>query len=288
MARRILVPLDGSETSEAILPEARRLLPPDGELHLLHVTPVPALPTGMEPTRMLGLHELALPYLEKVRGGLGEARGLDIVRSGGPADAILQVALEMNIDLIAMTTHARKGLTRWYLGSVAEEVVRRSELPILLKRPDVASRPSPLRRILVPLDGSERSAAVLETVKPIAARANAEIVLLHVLPRVLDPAPQWAVQGPLSVAGRSGRRYQEIADRLEEGDLTAWPVVAEGDAAEEILARAKELDVDLIAMATHGRTGLKRVIFGSVTQEVLRRSDRPLVLIRPTRGAIYE
>ena len=287
MVRKILVPLDGSEQAEAILPEARLLASPDAEIHLLHVTPLPTPPTG-EPTRLLGLHEMALPYLEKARRLVPGARGLDLVRSGAPAEAILQVALEMNIDLVAMTTHARKGLGRWALGSVAEAVVRRTELPVLLKRPEVAARTSPLRRILVPLDGSERSAAVLQTVTPIAAASGAEIVLLHVTPRVPDPAPQWAMAGPISVTGAPAHRYQEIADRLEEADLTAWSVMAEGDAAEQILERSRELDVDLIAMATHGRTGLSRVLFGSVTQEVLRRSDRPLLLIRPTKGAIHE
>ncbi len=287
MMRKILVPLDGSEQAEAILPEARRLASPDAEIHLLHVTPLPTPPTG-EPTRMLGLHEMALPYLEKARQLVPGARGLDLVRSGPPADAILQVALEMNIDLVAMTTHARKGLGRWALGSVAEGVVRRTELPVLLKRPDVAARRSPFKRILVPLDGSERSAAILETVKPLAAAAKAELVLLHVTPRIFDPAPQWAMKGALSPAGEPAHRYQELADRLEEGDLTAWPVMAEGDAAEEIVSRARELDVDLIAMATHGRTGLSRVLFGSVTQQVLLRSDRPLLLIRPTKGAVHE
>ena len=287
MMRKILVPLDGSEQAEAILPEARRLAPADGEIHLLHVTPLPTPPTG-EPTRMLGLHEMALPYLEKARRLLPDSRGLDLIRSGPPADAILQVALEMNIDLIAMTTHARKGLGRWALGSVAEAVVRRTELPVLLKRPEVAARSSPLKRILVPLDGSERSAAILETARPLAEAARAELVLLHVTPRVLDPAPQWAMKGAPSPGDGPARKYQELADRLEEGDLSAWPLMAEGDAAEEIVSRAKELDVDLIAMATHGRTGLMRALFGSVTQAVLRKADRPVILIRPTKGAIHE
>jgi nucleotide-binding universal stress UspA family protein len=287
MTQKILVPLDGSVEAESILPEAFRLAPPDGEIHLLHVTPLPTPPTG-EPTRMLGLHELALPYLEKVRERFSAMPGLDIIRSGPPADAILQVALEKNIDLIAMSTHARRGLGRWYLGSVAEAVVRRTELPVLLKRPDIAASISPLRRILVPLDGSERSGSILDIVKPIAARAKAEIILLHVVPRVLDPAPQWAMKGAISAAGAPENRYQQIADRLEEDDLTAWPVMAEGDAAGEILSRARELNVDLIAMATHGRTGLMRTLFGSVTEAVLRRCDRPLILIRPTKGAAHE
>jgi nucleotide-binding universal stress UspA family protein len=287
MAQKILVPLDGSPEAESILPEAVRLAPPDGEIHLVHVTPLPTPPTG-EPTRMLGLPEMARPYLEKVREQYSAMPGLDLVRSGPPADAILQVALEMNIDLVAMSTHARRGLGRWYLGSVAESVVRRSELPVLLKPPHVAASVSPLRRILVPLDGSERSGAILDVVKPIAARTRAEIILLHVATRVLDPAPQWAMKGAISPGESTGSRYQEMADGLEDLDLRAWPVMAEGDAAAEILSRAKELNVDLIAMATHGRTGLMRTLFGSVTAEVLMRSDRPVLLIRPTKGASHE
>jgi nucleotide-binding universal stress UspA family protein len=287
MGYKLLVPLDGSPESEAILSEAVRLAPPEGEIHLLHVAPLPTPSTG-DPTRMLGLHEMALPYLENVRTRLPQARGMDLIRSGRAADAILQVALEMNIDLIAMSTHARKGLNRWYLGSVAEDVVRRTELPVLLKKPDLPARLSPLRRILVPLDGSERSASILASVKPIAARAKAELVLLHVAPRVLDPAPQWAMKGPISMSASPGHRYQAIADRLGEEEIAAWPAMAEGDAAMEILARAKELDVDLIAMATHGRTGFMRALFGSVTQEVLRRGDRPVILLRPTIGAGHE
>jgi nucleotide-binding universal stress UspA family protein len=283
MTRKILIPLDGSEEAESIVPEALQVAPADGEVNLLHVAPLPTPPTG-EPTRMLGLHEMAMPYLESVRRKIAATRGLDLVRSGDPADAILQVALELNIDLIAMTTHARKGLSRWYLGSVAESVVRRTELPVLLKRPGIASRTPPLQRILVPLDGSPRSTSILDVVKPIAARAKAELVLLHVAPRVLDPAPMWAMKEPISITARPEHKFQQIADRLAEDEIAAWPALAEGDPAMEILARARELDVDLIAMATHGRTGLLRTLFGSVTQSVLQRSDRPVLLIRPTRG----
>ncbi|HXX92441.1 MAG TPA: universal stress protein [Planctomycetota bacterium] len=287
MAYKILVPLDGSPEAESILPEALRLAPPDGEVHLLHVVPLPTPPTG-EPTRMLGLPEKAEPYLESVRRNHSAMPGLDLVRSGPPADAILQVALEMNIDLVAMTTHARRGLGRWYLGSVAESVVRRTELPVLLKRPGQTAAISPLRRILVPLDGSERSASILDTVKPLAARSKAELVLLHVAPRVLDPAPQWAMKGPISPGGLPENRYQALADELELENLNAWPVMAEGEAAHEILSRARELNVDLVAMATHGRTGFMRTLFGSVTSEVLQKIDRPILLIRPTKGASHE
>ena len=78
-------------------------------------------------TRMLGLHEMAIPYLERARQQFPDVRGMNIVRSGEPADGIIQVALEWNMDLVAMTTHAREGLGRWFLGSVAGTVVLEGE-----------------------------------------------------------------------------------------------------------------------------------------------------------------
>jgi nucleotide-binding universal stress UspA family protein len=234
------------------------------------------------------LPELAQRYLERARGRIPGVRGVDLVRNGEPGDRIVQVALEMNIDLVAMITHAHGKWTRWYQGSVAERVVRNIPLPILLRRPDTAVRAGPWRRILVPLDEFEASQAVLEVVKPLAARFQAELVLVHVRPEVHDPSPQWAMKGALHRAAGEGGRYQELADRLEGEDLAAWSMVAEGGAAQEILRCARELDVDLIAMSTHGRKGLNRMLVGSVTQEVLHGSDRPVLLFRPPKGAAHE
>jgi len=239
-------------------------------------------------TRMLGLHEMAIPYLERARRHFPGVRGMNIVRSGDPAEGILQVALEWNMDLVAMTTHAREGFSRWFLGSVAGTVVQRTQLPVLLKRPGVPARPGPIRSILVPLDESEISRAVLQVVKPLAARLKAEVILLHVEPHVVDPSPQWAVKGPLTLARKPLSLYQKLADGLEAEKLEAWPLAVEGNVAEEIVSRARELDVDLVAMATHGREGLSRALLGSVTRAVLKKSDRPLIVIRPTKGAAHE
>jgi nucleotide-binding universal stress UspA family protein len=232
--------------------------------------------------------ELAQGYLERARGRIPGIRGLNLVRTGEPGDRIVQVALEMNIDLVAMITHAHGRWTRWCLGSVADRVVRSIPLPILLSRPDTALRSGPLRRILVPLDEFEASQAVLEVVKPLAARFRAELVLVHVRPEVHDPSPQWAMKGALHRAAGEGGRYRELADRLEEEDLVARSIDSEGGAAQEILRCARDLDVDLIAMSTHGRKGLSRMLVGSVTQDVLHGSDRPVLLFRPSKGAAHD
>lgn len=281
MGRRILVPLDGSPAAEAAISEAVRLATPDADIHLLHVVPPLPMPAGADPTRTIELHEQAEEYLEHVRAWMSRFEGANIVLSGDPADGILKMALELNADLIAMCTHTRAGLARWIVGSVAEVVVRKSWLPVLLTKPGARAPRSELRRILVPLDGSAHSLAILETVKLIAARTGAEVILLHVAENVLDPAPQWASKGPSSSLEVHRHHSEEIADQLEEAGLTSWAVVAEGEPAAEVLRQARTLEADLIAMATHGRTGLERAIVGSVAEGVLRGADRAVLLQRP-------
>jgi nucleotide-binding universal stress UspA family protein len=281
--RKILVPLDTSPAGEEILGEVALVAPSDAEVDLLHVVPAPPLPVGASPTAHLDLEGQALAYLETARRRLHGFRGIELVRAGDPADAILQVALERNVDLVAMTTHARAGLAHWFLGSVAEAVVRKTQLPVLLRRPGV---PPPaaaaLRRILVPLDGSEHSETILETVEPLAARTGAEVILLHVVSAVRDPAPQWAVHGPLSLGAAPEYRFQEMADRIGlRSGIDVWPAVTRGDPAAQILQEARVLKADLIAMTTHARTGLARTVVGSVAAGVLRGAAGAVLLRKP-------
>ncbi len=283
MTRRILVPLDGTPETETVLEEVRRLAAPGAEVHLLHAVPSQAPPVGTNPTAFLGLPEQAAGYLDSVRDRLPGFRGLNHARIGEPAAAILAAAFELNVDLIAMCTHARRGLPRWFVGSVAEGVVRRSRLPVLLARPAAPPARPEVRRILVPLDGSEHSASILDTVRPLAARLGAEVALLHVETSVRDPAPQWAFRGPISLRESAEHRFQELADALEERGLVSYALVAHGDVPAEILGRARSIDADLIAMSTHARSGLDRAVMGSVAEVVLRNADRAVLLHRPDR-----
>jgi nucleotide-binding universal stress UspA family protein len=276
MARAILVPLDGTRESETVLPEVARVLHPRGKVHLLRLVSTESTLEGVE-------------YLGKVRRTFFPGRaGLDIVRTGQPADGILRASLEQNIDLIAMTTHARQGLRRRFWGSVAAEVVRKAQLPVLMTRPDTPGPTRPIQRVLVPVDGLQPPAELLESLKFLCPEVRAEIILLRVLPPLHDAAPQWAPEISPSFAATPERVLQELADSLEEEGFTAWPVTCVGKAEDEILIHGKNLGVDLIAMATHGRSGIERFLEGSISEKVLRRSpvavllQRPLILRKPT------
>ena len=269
MARTILVPLDGSSEAETILPEVCRVFPEEGKVHLIRLCPWDD-------------HHEAIGYLSSLRKRTFPPRsGIDLVRRGKPADGILRAALEKNIDLIAMTTHARRGLSRQMLGSVAAEVVRKSQLPVLLVRPDTPAPAKGIRRILVPVDGYEPPPGLRETLKFLCPESRAEVVLLHVLPPVTDPAPLLESDSPLSYGVSPRERLQEMADKLEEDGFYAWPVTSVGTPVEAILEKAAGLDVDLIAMSTHGRAGLERLLEASVSEGVLHRAPVAVLLQKP-------
>jgi nucleotide-binding universal stress UspA family protein len=289
MTKQILVPLDGSKEAEAILSEVQRVATVRDSIHLLHVLPSVPAPVGLDPTHLLALQDQSDAYLDVARERwLFGQKGINVVRSGDPATAILGYALEQNIDLIAMTTHGRGGMARLLFGSVAATVVRKAQLPVLLTRPEILHHTRPLQRILVSVAGSETPNDLLTTVKALAGGPSTDIVLFHAVPPVQDPAPQWAAPSPLSLSSRPEHYLQELADGLEEQGFSAWASVASGDPVEKILEQAKNLDVDLIALATHARSGLERLIAGSVAEGVLRKSpvsvllQKPLVIRHPT------
>jgi len=282
MKKSILVPLDGSDEAEAILSQVQRIASLQDEVHLLHLVPALHAPVGMEPTHVLALNEQAGRFLGSTRERwLPDQPGLDLVRTGEPAEGILNLALEKNIDLIAMTTHGRTGLPKFLLGSVAAEVVRKSQLPVLLTRPGLPLSSRSLQKVLVAVEGRETPGELLETVKSLAVESKAEIILFHASAEVRDPAPLWATPPSPGTLSAPLRRLQDLADELEEQGFCAWPVVAEGDPVEQILAQAAKLKADLIALSTQARTGLERLLEGSVAAGVLRKSPVAVLLQKP-------
>ncbi|MBI2932506.1 MAG: universal stress protein [Planctomycetes bacterium] len=255
MGKKILVPLDGSRSSESALPYVERL-GPDISVCLISVC-------GESEAAI----ERAQTYLRRVVAGVREKtpRVVSAILHGDPAAAILRYAMARRSDLIVLATHGRSGVRRLVFGSVAETLMRRSPAPLLLVRAKAA--PTPLRRILVPLDGSTRARAILTRVATLARARGAHVLLLTAVP---EPAP-----------------VDDLVDFLRDckKELRARGIAAEsridlGLPAQVILATAKRMSIDLIAMTTHGRTGLDRLRFGSVAESVLRHATIPLLVMR--------
>lgn len=285
MFRRVLVPLDGSPESEAVLVQLQRPAMSDAEFFLLHIVPVLPTPTGAPPPTILQMPEQAHAMLEKAAAQLPSKKYSALVRSGDPADRIARVALELNIDLIAMATHGRSGLGRLLLGSVAETVVRTTQLPVFLVRPGVPPPPRLMRRILVPVDGGDRSMSILKIVKPWSLERGAEIVLVHIQQEYLvAPASAGGMAGVVHALppGDPPPAVVELPLQLQREGHRARLLLGRGDPVRSILELAGQEDADLIAMTTSGRQGLDRLFLGSVAEGVLRGSNLPVLLYRPS------
>jgi nucleotide-binding universal stress UspA family protein len=302
MFERILVPLDGSPRAELILIQVARILRrEDSELLFLRtVSPVSDLhkseekESSMDAARHAGeqyIQDLVKRFKE--RGA--QARGRVI--AGSAAETILEVAEEEGSTMIAMTTHGRTGLPRWLMGSVAEKVVRASSVPVLLIRafrstPPGATVPAtaeelPFRKLLVPTDGSPASLAVVGPAGELAALFASEIVVFHVerpyvAPGAILPGME---AGTISMPSQptpsqEDEMTRKAAEGFRQAGLHVTRLTVLGDPASEIIDQGSRPGVDLIALATHGRSGFSRWLTGSVTERVLRHADVPLLIVR--------
>ena len=233
---------------------------------------------------------------ELARRGAASMEALDAVsvvevtrRDVAPAPAILRYADEEEIDLIALGTHGRRGPSRVLLGSVAEEVVRRADAPVLTVRgKNEGGRATPvglLDRILVPVDFSDYSREALRAAAEWARLYNAQLHTLHVVEET--PHPAFYMGGVRSVYDVEPDLDEKVKAKLGEfadetigarDDVEAH--VRTGAAASEIAEFVESNSVDLVALSTHGRTGLERFLLGSVAEKVVRHVRCPVLTVK--------
>jgi nucleotide-binding universal stress UspA family protein len=293
--RKILVPLDGSSFSERVLAHLR------GIVTLGHTQVI--LLRVLEPYRSMGdigysqalagvteasLRAEAKQYLKCLQG---ELRELGIatqtrVAEGDVTSIIRAIADDEQIDLIAMTTHGRSGVSRWALGSVADHVLRVVRKPILLVRGDTPLlEPGVQRKILVPLDGSAFAEQVLRQAQTLARESEATVILLRALDlktdRELDGMMAQAEgHGALrAIRARAAAGYlSQVELYLHQRGVRTESLIYDLPPAESILDAAEREQVGLIVMSTHARSGLGRWVYGSVADAVLRGAHCPVLL----------
>jgi nucleotide-binding universal stress UspA family protein len=295
MLRLIVVPLDGSSFSEQVLPLAVRLAERHhARLEIVHVFEAlaPYLVQGappIDPGLDSALRRDRKNYLEDIAQRLRGASSLKVdarvIEGTEVATTLADYCSEHHVDLVIMATHGRGGLSRFWVGSVSTGVVRRSDTPVLLVRPseppasDVA--PSPLRHILLPLDGTPADDEALEDAVAVA-EDGAEFFLLHVRAPVVyfaEPEVSPEIQAELEAASQS--YVDTVAKRIRARGFTASThVIVEESAARAILQVAEAWKIDLIVMETHARTGVSRVTHGSATDKVIRSAHVPVLVHR--------
>jgi len=300
MFSNILVPLDGSLLAERALEPALALgRKYRGQVTLLRVpVPEPVFIPGMD-----GYAAYSASLAEQVRDGEwkdaddylsaikkaheeGDPPLRTQVVAGDVAEVILDTAAADKIDLIVMSTHGYSGITRWVLGSVTEKVLAHAPCPVL-----VICSSQPIRKIVIPLDGSELAESALAPGLEAATRLGCSVTLL----RAVDELNRFE-RAQLELGG------QDLANRLQDGMMTEAEyylgklieskpqagldiqrVALLGSAAHRVLEYAEKNGFDLIVMATHGRTGLARWVYGSVTEKVLHSAHCSMLVIRPAK-----
>jgi nucleotide-binding universal stress UspA family protein len=283
--KRIVVPLDGSALSEAIVPVVEALAR-DYEAGIVLVRALAPQPAA---DAEFGAQQEAEAYLSTLAASLqgrGHA-GVDWkIWYDDPDRAIVSAATANEADLVAMATHGRGGLGRLLLGSVAEAVVRTAPMPVLLVRGTPGWGPGGIGPIVVPLDGSEISEAVLPVVEALAGPFDLGIRLVHAVEPLpasarVEISPALEEESLKSRRREAGARLAEIAAALTAKGLRAAQAVRVGAPLDVITGYAEEAGAGLIAMATHGRTGLGRLFMGSVAERVLRTVRIPMLLWKP-------
>lgn len=272
--KTVLLPHDGSELGTLVVQALERVLAREPfAVTILHVT---SLAHARERRPAI---ELARARLQRAGAGVTV-----IERFGEPVREILDTVAALNPTWIAMASRGRRAPARWVGGSVVERVVRSSPVPALVATGRAAAAPGRggVRRILVPLDGTEDSATALPLVVDLARSHGSQVVLVRV---EWDPARR-----PLLATRLTRRRQAETLQpwraRLERAAVDVDVVGLRGDPAREIARFARDARCDLIVMATHARRGVVRWLDGSTFARVLRRAGPPILVTRmaPSRA----
>jgi len=287
----ILFPTDGSTCAEFAHAHAAFLAQQfDADLHILHVVEVQTnnlndLSQLIEIREEEILEQLRIPVPSTSEAPSDErvhrAKRTDDSAAGG----ILAYAEEHDIDLIVVGTHGRRGMDRLLMGSVAEEIVRLSECPTLTVCGK--NRPEPNRdinRVLVPMGLSEHTDLLFSHARSIGATYDAQLDLVHVIERSTLP-PVYGLEEAATDSDDVERRVRDAlatyADAAQDAGVDATVTVHRGHPAEVILDMTNDAPIDLVTIATHGRTGIRRMLIGSVAEKVVRMAPCPVFTVKP-------
>lgn len=296
MFERILVPLDGSKAAEVVFPYATEITAIfDSKIFLTRVSESSNPAVINECGSYLEGATLQMKSQLENRGVHREAIVQTKVLTGNPAVEILKLAREIDCGLIAVASRGVSSEGPWPLGNIAAKILRASSFPVLLVRKQAEDskliEKKLIQKILVPLDGSKLGEAAIPLATELSNKTGAEIVLF----RAVEPisafvGPTGEMAWSLVNAYEKNARYPVLAylERIKESLQKTIPAIStatgEGLPADQIIDYAQANTIDLIAMSTHGRSGIGRWVFGSVTEKVLHSGDQPVLVVRPRSG----
>ena len=291
--KKIMIPLDGSPLSEMPLMPAAILAKATGAVLMLLRVQEPSDPMvdGELKSQVSEYKDnTAHKYLDEVtqKKILADVAREVLTVKGPVAESIIDCAAEYDVDLIVMSSHGRSGIGRWVYGSIAEKVLRQAPCATIIQQSKANVPMFSNKRILVTLDGSGLAERVLESAGDIAQATGSELILLRVTGMVqlaidsVDPLVMKQDLDKLEEHERfEAKEYLgRVQQKLAVSGLTVKIEVISGPVAETILLYAAENDVDLIAMSSHGRSGVGRWFYGSVAEKVLRGAHSAMLIKR--------
>ena len=289
MLRKILVPLDISNTAEIVLPYVAEIAIKTNSSIIL---------TSVLESGHKNMKELCPKYLEnlidKLRSTATQygSKNLSImteILSGNPANEIVDFAEASNVDLIVLSSHGDSGYGPWPLGSVTSKVITTTDRPVLIIRKPAEkhaiAQKHLIGRILVPLDGSELGEAAVSLVQTLGTSLNSEITLFHSV-RFMEynsSEPRSSAQEQKQWEAPWMAYLDSVANSFNQKGLKVNKVIIKGIPADNIVHYAGTNDIDLIAMSSHGSSGIMRWIFGSVTEKVIHAGDTPVLVVRRSK-----
>jgi len=299
MYKKLLIPLDGSQLSEAILPYGRVLakrlkIPVD----LLRVIEREVIEVAVNAKQNYSIDDAEADlrtscndYLAVVAASFVETPEVNCFTSVGDAAELIVDRASADPDaLLAMSTHGRSGVQRWYLGSVADKVLHASTNPMLVAKGTAEQKShdgeATIKRIIVPLDGSPLAELALPHATVLAKGLHAELDLVRVSSSLTDAyygeglIPEF--EEHLDAMREEAKSYLDTkAEQLgTRGVGKASCIVETGDAGTRIIELAQETPNSLVTMCSHGRSGIGRWVFGGTTERVVRYSGDPVLVIR--------
>ena len=295
--KKILYTTDFSDSSLCVFPQAVYLANKyNAELHMLHAIVLHALDPLNPEDKFPEFDNLVRLFKKNAKKRMdyeilnADLKNLNVVkaqeRGFSAAPVILDYCKKNKIDLIVMGTHGRRGIEHLFMGSVAEEVVRLAENPVLTVRKSDDLMPiASKKKILVPIDFSIHSKTALKYALKIAPTYNAKLQMLHVVEESIHPA--FYASGINSIfeinsqlKSRSKEVIREMLDSVGGKEVEADIFVVEGRASSEIIKFAEEKSSDLIIISTHGLTGIEHLLLGSVTEKVVRMAKCPVLTVK--------
>ncbi len=298
---RVLIPLDGSELAEQAIPFGHAVAHEAGTMIYAQVVPEAEPLKSLTGGPVASADEVAAIFQESAKSDLVQAaerwdgiapRYEITVGVGDPADTILSLADEHRAELIVIASHGRGALGRWTFGSVADRLARTSTLPVLVIRPkDAAPEVDTLpefERILLLTDGSERSLSAVDEAADLAKKLGKPVTMVRAIFPEAELAPSagyGAVYAPelydeltKSIEDEATKSLDAIAEQVKTHGAEAEYLLVHGPAAQTIMSMATPND--LIVMTSHGRSGFRRWLIGSVAEKLVRDAPCPVMLVR--------